>query len=51
MKNSLQPLTENLTCEQCHKALQDRIKSVVVRWASVKVSGPAHLSISMFLTA
>jgi hypothetical protein len=30
---------ENLTCDMCHQALQDRIKDVMVQWSSVKVSG------------
>jgi len=29
---------EHLDCEQCHEALRDRIKDVVVQWASVGVS-------------
>jgi len=29
---------EHLDCEQCHEVLRDRIKDVVVQWASVGVS-------------
>ncbi|KAF8639329.1 hypothetical protein AX17_001577 [Amanita inopinata Kibby_2008] len=37
MQSALNPLTAHLTCELCHETLQQRIKDVVVKWASVKV--------------
>ena len=33
----LEPLMEQLTCEQCHQALKKRMRDVIVQWASVKV--------------
>jgi len=38
MHSALNPLMEHLDCEQCHDTLRDRIKDVVVQWASVGVS-------------
>jgi len=38
MHSALNPLMEHLDCEQCHEVLRDRIKDVVVQWASVGVS-------------
>jgi len=38
IQSMLHPLTEHLDCEQCHQVLHDRIKDVVVEWASVGVS-------------
>ncbi|KAF9482879.1 hypothetical protein BDN70DRAFT_874473 [Pholiota conissans] len=49
MKSTLNPLMENLTCSMCHRALEDRIKSVLGQWSSVKVSGYISRSHS-FLT-
>ncbi|KAF8885571.1 hypothetical protein CPB84DRAFT_1827245 [Gymnopilus junonius] len=36
MRTALNPLMEHLTCELCIQSLKDRIKAVVVQWASVK---------------
>ncbi|PFH45446.1 hypothetical protein AMATHDRAFT_51658 [Amanita thiersii Skay4041] len=33
---ALDPLTEHLTCELCHQTLRQRIKDVVVQWASLR---------------
>jgi len=36
MHKALEPLTEQLTCEQCHQALKKRMRDAIVQWASVK---------------
>uniref|UniRef100_A0A8H8CFQ5 Uncharacterized protein n=1 Tax=Psilocybe cubensis TaxID=181762 RepID=A0A8H8CFQ5_PSICU len=36
MHTALNPLMEHLACTQCHQALEDKIKDVIVQWASVK---------------
>jgi len=36
MQRVLSPLTEQLTCDECHQTLARRVKEVVVQWASVK---------------
>ncbi|KAK2467556.1 hypothetical protein APHAL10511_000411 [Amanita phalloides] len=36
IRRTLEPLVEQLTCLECHKALEQRIKDVMVQWASVK---------------
>ncbi|PPQ86568.1 hypothetical protein CVT25_006160 [Psilocybe cyanescens] len=36
MHSALNPLMEHLSCAMCHQALEDKIKAVVVQWASVK---------------
>ena len=46
MQSALQPLTGNIDCEQCHLALGDRVKDVVVQWASVGVSAVNFLILS-----
>ena len=42
MHKALEPLTEQLTCEQCHQALKMRMRDAIVQWASVKVSQANH---------
>ena len=37
MRRVLEPLTEQLTCEQCHQAMKKRMRDVIVQWASVTV--------------
>ena len=37
MESALNPLAEHLACDQCRKALQDRIRNLVVQWSQVKV--------------
>ncbi|KAF8734279.1 hypothetical protein AX14_003497 [Amanita brunnescens Koide BX004] len=37
MHRALEPLTEQLTCEQCHQTLKKRMRDASVQWASVKV--------------
>lgn len=37
MESALRPLAEHLTCEHCQQSLRDRIKKLVVQWATVKV--------------
>ncbi|KAH7887791.1 hypothetical protein F5I97DRAFT_1805344 [Phlebopus sp. FC_14] len=37
MESALAPLGEQLACEQCQLALQDRLKSLIVQWSVVKV--------------
>ncbi|KJA30021.1 hypothetical protein HYPSUDRAFT_251714 [Hypholoma sublateritium FD-334 SS-4] len=36
MESALRPLAEHLTCEHCQQSLRDRIKNLVVQWATVK---------------
>ncbi|PPQ90285.1 hypothetical protein CVT25_013110 [Psilocybe cyanescens] len=36
--NALNPLLEHLTCKSCEKALEDKIRDVMVRWIAVKVN-------------
>ncbi|CAK5282851.1 unnamed protein product [Mycena citricolor] len=38
---SLRPLSNLLPCNLCKRALNDRIKSVVIQWSLVKVCSPA----------
>ncbi len=37
MESALRPLAEHLTCEYCQQSLRDRIKNLVLQWATVKV--------------
>lgn len=37
MHKALEPLTEQLTCEECHQALKKRVKDAIAQWASMKV--------------
>ena len=37
MESALRPLAEHLTCEYCQQSLRDRIRNLVVQWATVKV--------------
>ncbi|KAF9035218.1 hypothetical protein BJ165DRAFT_658734 [Panaeolus papilionaceus] len=46
IQTSLSQLMEPLLCDQCQKALKERIKDVVARWTSVKRFG-AHLVVGV----
>ena len=37
IEGALCPLADDVPCEDCKKALADRIKQVVVQWSMVKV--------------
>jgi len=36
LQKALSPLTDQVTCDQCHQTLGQRIKKVIEQWASVK---------------
>jgi len=42
MEAVFKPLMEDLVCELCRQVLKEKVKDVVVKWASVKVSGYKH---------
>lgn len=37
MESALRPLEEHLVCDECKRALRERIKNLVVQWSIVKV--------------
>ncbi|THV08616.1 hypothetical protein K435DRAFT_814998 [Dendrothele bispora CBS 962.96] len=37
LESALSPLAENLSCDLCKQALNDRIKNLIVQWSVVKV--------------
>lgn len=37
MESALAPLGDQLSCEQCRIALQERLKTLVMQWSVVKV--------------
>lgn len=42
MEAALKPLMEDLTCKLCRRILKEKIRNVVVKWATAKVSGYKH---------
>ncbi|KIM37409.1 hypothetical protein M413DRAFT_273980 [Hebeloma cylindrosporum] len=42
MEKVFKPLMADLTCELCCQVLKEKIKNVVTKWATVKVSGYKH---------
>ena len=42
MEAAFKPLVEDLTCQLCRQILTEKIRNVVVKWATAKVSGYKH---------
>lgn len=40
MESALAPLGDQLSCESCRRALQERLKTLLVQWSAVKVVSP-----------
>lgn len=38
MESALAPLGDQISCESCRRALQERLKTLVVQWSAVKAS-------------
>jgi len=51
MEAVFKPLMDDLACELCRQVLKEKVKDVVAKWASVKVSGYKHFDLYVhFLT-
>ncbi|KAJ7122111.1 hypothetical protein C8R44DRAFT_785710 [Mycena epipterygia] len=48
IESALRPLADNLPCELCRNALNDRVKNLIVQWSNVKDTIIPHRTIHTF---
>lgn len=49
MELALAPLGDQLSCESCRRALQERLKILVVQWSAVKVTFSPRIGASTLM--